>query len=258
MIHFDCHAHVYEHIVAVPGARYIPKSPAPLARWTELLDQHALSGGVIVQVSFLGDDNSALCEALQQLGTERFAGVAVVPINVSGEEIQRLHSLGVRGFRWNLVQGGKVPELESPEVQDFLERMTRQGMHLEVHLESPLLAHLIGPLLERGVTLVVDHLGLPVSKTPKDDPWLQAIERLSDTNNLYVKLSAPYRTPFDTTAHVRALQSRLQPDRLIWGSDWPHTRHEHLTDFSQAAEYRDQLAIRSDTVAVRTLYGLAL
>lgn len=85
MIHYDCHAHVYEHIAAVTGARYTPTVPAPLAHWRQHLQTHGLRGGVIVQVSFLGTDNTQLCAALAQLDSAHFAGVAVVSPSVDDQ-----------------------------------------------------------------------------------------------------------------------------------------------------------------------------
>jgi predicted TIM-barrel fold metal-dependent hydrolase len=129
-------------------------------------------------------------------------------------------------------------------------------MHLELHLESPRLATHVGPLLATGVTLVIDHIGLPVAENPDDDPWLQTLTRMQDLSRLYVKLSAPYRTPFDTAQHIDVLHTLLEPNHLIWGSDWPHTRHESVTDYSTLASIRNRLGIASDAQAVRQLYGI--
>lgn len=257
MILYDCHAHVYEQITPVTGARYVPNAPAPLAHWINHLDEHGLKGGVIVQVSFLGFNNSELCNALQQLDRNHFAGVAVVPLSVTNEELDRLSSIGVRGFRWNLVRGAQLPDLQNPEVGSFLERIYARGMHLELHLESPHLANFITPLLSLGGTVVVDHLGLPADADPAKDPWLQSIRKNNiDLSALYVKLSGAYRTPFDTHPHAMALMEALLPDRIIWGSDWPHTQHEMEVNFHSIANDRFHLPVSSDLKAVQSLYGL--
>lgn len=256
MIHYDCHAHVYEHINAVKGARYVPATPATLAHWRRHLNKHDLIGGVIVQVSFLGTDNTQLCEALAQLDSACFAGVAVVSPSVDEQEIDRLYEAGVRGFRWNLIRGADLPTLDDPQVQRFLNAIYSRGMHIELHLESPRLAGFIGPLLDIGGTVVVDHLGLPSEPDPLLDPWLQAITAHQNLSGLYVKFSAPYRTPFDILPHATAIQSLLLPDHVIWGSDWPHTQHESTIDYSRVAMQKTKLSIESDSRAVLTLYGL--
>lgn len=256
MIQFDCHAHIFEQTTAITGARYTPCSPAPLNQWQSLLQAQQLIGGVIVQVSFLGTDNSQLCRALQQLNTELFAGVAVVAPDAPDEELDRLASLGVKGFRWNLVRGATIPDLNSQRIRSFLERVFARNMHLEIHLESAHLARIINPLLSFGGDIVIDHMGLPAHADPKHDPWLSAISQRHDLSHLYVKLSGAYRTAFDTTAHTDTLLSLLSADRLIWGSDWPHTQHENAVDFNVIAEDRHLLPIRHDSKAVQSLYKL--
>ncbi|MEM9046595.1 MAG: amidohydrolase family protein, partial [Pseudomonadota bacterium] len=159
MIQFDCHAHVYERVSAIPGARYSPTSPAPLSSWIKNLERHDLKGGVIVQVSFLGTDNSELCAALAKLDKARFAGVAVVTLGVDDRELDRLVTLGVRGIRWNMVRGTQVPDIEAPVVQDFFDKLRRKKLHLEVHLEGPRLAKHLDVLTDQGVNIIVDHFG---------------------------------------------------------------------------------------------------
>lgn len=94
MIQFDCHAHVYETVTSIDGARYIPARPAPLADWLGHQKAHGLQGGVIVQVSFLGTDNSEMCAALSKLDHSHFAGVGVVQLDVGDEELDRLVDAG--------------------------------------------------------------------------------------------------------------------------------------------------------------------
>lgn len=257
MINFDCHAHVYHRVAAIAGARYVPQDPAPLDTWCGHLKDHGLRGGVIVQVSFLGTDNAELCRALEVLDRRRFAGVAVVAPDVPTREIDQLAALGVRGVRWNLVRGAEIPNLNTPLVRDFLDRLFARDLHLEIHLESPRLAPWIGSLLDIGGKIVVDHFGLPSDVAPDSDPLLSQITRLRDISRLYFKLSAPYRTAFDLNAHAAFLMRTLGAERLVWGSDWPHTQHESRVDFAKAAQGRGILAASDDAKAVKDLYGLS-
>lgn len=256
MIDFDCHAHIYEKVTATRDARYVPSSPAPLSHWLDHQRAHGIKGGVIVQVSFLGSDNSELCAALAKLDLNRFAGVAVVALDVSDATLDRLVAAGVRGVRWNLVRGQAIPDLASASVQAFLEKLRQRKLHLEVHLEGPRLAPALAGLTDQGIGIVVDHFGLPSAPRPGDDPLIIATQNLSDTSSLFFKFSAHYRSQFDLTAHAAALCSKLEAHHIVWGSDWPHTQHEGATNFASARSLCEDWGLVSDAGAVQNLYGI--
>lgn len=258
MIDFDCHAHIYEEVTTIPDARYTPKAPASLKKWLEHQRRHNLKGGVIVQVSFLGTDNSELCAALAKLDLTRFAGVAVVPLDVSDDALDRLVDSGVKGVRWNLVRGKSMPDLTSAMVQAFFEKLRRRHLHLEIHLEGPRLALVLPRLMDNGVPIVIDHFGLPSEPNADRDPLVQAVAALSDPASLHVKFSAHYRSSFDLTHHASALLSKVGMDHVVWGSDWPHTQHETTTDFASAMALGGDWGLTQDHCAVHKLYGLSL
>lgn len=257
MPQFDCHAHVFERLAAVDGARYVPRRPARLKSWLRHCRDFGLSGGVLVQVSFLGHDNSELCAALASLDRARFAGVAGVPLSVEDAELARLRRLGVQGVRWNLVRAEPIPDPRARPTRAFLERLAKHGLHLEIHLEGHRLAPLLPRLLDAGPVIVVDHFGLPSDPDPRRDPWIGSVASARDPTRLYVKFSGAYRTPFDIAPHAAALLSALPPDRVVWGSDWPHTQYEARTDYARAAALREILRMPDDGAAVRALYGLS-
>jgi predicted TIM-barrel fold metal-dependent hydrolase len=256
MIRFDCHAHVYETLAAVDGARYVPARPAPLRDWLTQLEHRGISGGVIVQVSFLGADNSQLCAALSQLDPARFAGVGVLPLDAGDAAFDRLAACGIRGIRWNLVRGAEIPDLGAPATRAFLHRLRARGMHLEMHLEGPRLAPLLPALTDLGIDVVIDHFGLPSDPTPKDDPMLRAVRQLQDRQALFFKFSAHYRVPFDVAPHARDLLEMLDADHVVWGSDWPHTQHETRTDYARVWAHAPHLGALSDHRAAQRLYGI--
>jgi len=256
MIRFDCHAHVYEHVTAVDGARYVPAGPAPLSDWLAHQDAKGLRGGVIVQVSFLGADNSQLCAALSQLDRARFAGVCVVALDVHEDELDRLAGLGVRGVRWNLVRGADIPDLRGETTQAFLRKLRDRDMHLEIHLEGPRLAPILPALTDLGVNVVIDHFGVPSDADPKADPMLSAVSKLHDRQALYFKFAAHYRVAFDVRPHAEELLRLLPADHVVWGSDWPHTQHEERTNYTEAWAFTSHLRGLSDQRAARNLYGI--
>ena len=256
MINFDCHAHIYENIQPIPDARYVPSDTAPLSKWLAHHKKHGITGGVIVQVSFLGTDNSELCAALTKLDPVRFAGIAVVSHDVTDEELGRLAATGVRGIRWNLVRGKDIPDVTSPQIQTLFAKLRRHDLHLELHLEAPRLAPMLAPVTDQGIKVVVDHFGLPSDPDPSSDPIIAATETLQDTSSLYFKFSAHYRTLFDLSGHAQKILAKVGSDHIVWGSDWPHTQHESNVDYANVQSLRHKWGIETDHAAVSALYGI--
>lgn len=256
MILFDCHAHVYETVTPVDGARYVPATAAPLTDWLGHQRAHGLRGGVIVQVSFLGTDNSEMCAALARLDPRCFAGVGVVALDIGDDALDQLDQAGMRGVRWNLVRGAEMPDLRAQRTRAFFQKLRDRNLHIEVHLEGPRLAPCLAELADQGVNLVVDHFGLPSEPLPSDDPLIQAVVALQDRSAIYFKFAAHYRIPFDVRPHAERLLSLLPADRVVWGSDWPHTQHEQLTSYPQVRDFADVWGAMSDRKAVKCLYGL--
>lgn len=256
MFQFDCHAHVFETGTVIPDARYVPKRSARLSTWLENLETHGLKGGVLVQVSFLGTDNSQLCAALGQLDLRSFAGVAVVNLDVSNVELDRLVKSGVRGVRWNLVRGAPVPDTNSPKVQTFFEKLRSRNLHLELHLEGPRLAQTLPLLSDQGIALIVDHYGLPSEVNPRDDPMIAALGKIDDRDNIFFKFSAPYRTAFDISPHSDRLVSLLGEDQIVWGSDWPHTQHDDIRYCDAVHSNENGKYIANESIALRKLFGV--
>ena len=131
-------------------------------------------------------------------------------------------------------------------------------MHVEIHLEGQRLAKYIGPLVAVGGPVVIDHFGLPSDPNPMHDPWMKAVRDLRMPTNLFIKMSAAYRTGFDILDHGMFLMEHLPSDRAVWGSDWPHTQFEGSVDYDQTTPMKDRLQLNTDGAAVAALYGLSI
>ena len=259
MSRFDCHAHVYERVYAVGQPRYLPKTTAPLEAWLGRLQAHGIEGGVIVQISFFGTDNSELLNALRTLGPQQFRGVAVVPFEISEDELLALKAEGIRGVRWNLVARALLPDLTHDIVRDFLKRLNRAGLHLQIQLEGPALGPYLRSLCSLAERIVVDHFGLPASPSPKDEPWINALSELAPSSDLWVKFSAPYRSPVDVQPYAETILDIIGSKRVVWGSDWPWTNHENKHSYDDTIRWADrwlrQCGWEDVEHASRELYG---
>lgn len=195
-----------------PASRY-PFAPEraytpPEASIDELLALQARLGFervVIVQPSVYGADNACTLDALQRLGP-RARGIAVID---SRSDVSQMQKLGVRGVRVNLQTAG----LDDPKlIEQAAARVAALGWHVQAFTTISVLKK----TRELPVPLVVDHFGLVKSQGDVD-----YLARLLKTQDVYVKLSGTHRLPLDPGPVVRALVA-ANPERCLWGSDWPH------------------------------------
>ena len=156
----DLHAHVFERTLPMmPGRRYAPNYDATLPDYLSMLSRSGLSHGVLVQPSFLGVDNTYLVAALCRL-PDRLRGIAVVKPDVDDATLDELNGAGCVGARLNLI-GRPNAAFSDPEWQRHLHRPTRLHWQVEVQAEAARLPLLLPPLLDAGLTVVVDHFGRP-------------------------------------------------------------------------------------------------
>lgn len=225
----DCHAHVFTRdLPLVGGRRYTPDYDATIAQYLAMLDANGMSHGVLVQPSFLGTDNSYLLEALALMPT-RLRGIAVVALDIGDAELRALDRQGVVGVRLNLL-GKPDPVFNSPEWSRHLAAISQLGWQVEVQAEAGRLPGLLPLLIDSGCAVVVDHFGKPDPAMGIDDPGFRYLLSVGKSRRVWVKLSAAYRNGPEGKAIAQAAIPRLKAafglDRLVWGSDWPHTQFE--------------------------------
>lgn len=212
----DCHFHVYDPQRA-PGA--------DADAYRALQRRLGLSRGVLVQPSAYDTDNTLHLAALHALGRDRFRLVVVLPPDGSDAELARLDAQGVRGVRFNLKLGGP---LRLDDLLPMARRLAPLGWHCQVNMTSGQLVQGAAMLQWLPCRLVLDHLGQVPQPNGLKSEAFAAIRRLLDAGNTWVKLSGPYITSrrgppayADAGATAAAL-ARAAPERMLWGSDWPH------------------------------------
>lgn len=231
----DSHAHVFRRGLPLASVRrHAPDYDALLRDYLALLDAHAVSHAVLVQPSFLGTDNSFLVEALRAC-PERLRGVVMIEPTITEEALTTLDRQGVCGIRLNLV-GLPIPDYAQPDWQRLLARVRALDWHVELHRESRDLPLAGQPLLDAGCKLVVDHFGRPGAHSGDEEGFAWLLERGAATGRVWVKLAAAYRSWPDQRgsaprAAAQVLLQSLGAERLLWGSDWPHTQHQALADY---------------------------
>lgn len=197
---------------------------------------------VFVQPSIYGTDNSCLLAALDKLGPSRGRGVVVVdPDTIHPGTLDEWHALGVRGLRVNLQSIGKV--MDQVELARTLFRHSEiarpRGWIIELYIPLGMVSMLESIVPRLDITLCIDHFGSPelsslswakdnTSFDPYELPGFESLISLLRQGSTYIKVSAPYRLTRDR--NMRDLKAMAQeflvaaPDRVIYATDWPHTR----------------------------------
>ena len=230
----DAHAHVFSRDApAIAGARYRPAYGARLEDWTALWPRAGVTHGVLVQPSFFGFDNGELLQAIATL-PRSLRGVAVVDPGISDDSLASLQAGGVRAIRLNLAGVADYTPFASHRWMALLERIHARGMHVEVHGDAgrlPEIAPLLGP---SHVRIVFDHFGNPGANDAQVDATFASVAALARPCRVGVKLSGAYRLGDPDPRHLALRWLEIVGhENLLWGSDWPWTRHEERRDYGR-------------------------
>jgi len=180
---------------------------------------------VLVQPSVYGTDNRRLLDAIKSAKLE-MRGVVVLPEAVTDHELDAMHRIGVRGIRANLIRGDRS-ELE--RAARLAARIARLGWHLQILADISTLADLEQYVRALPVDTVFDHMGHMPAAKGVGDPSFRTLIRLLESGRCWAKLSGSYRitqetkAPYTDVAPIAKALIRSAPERLVWGSDWPHT-----------------------------------
>jgi len=241
----DAHVHVFgpgAEFPYAPERKYTP-CDASKADLFALRDWLGFARNVIVQATCHGSDNRAMVDACRASGG-RARGVATVRRGFSDEELKGLHDAGVRGVRFNFVKR-LVDFTPKDELTEIAGRIARLGWHVVIYFEAVDLPELWDFFTALPTTVVVDHMGRPDMTKPVEGPQFALfLKFMRDNANVWAKVSgaerlsvagppaldgrgAPYR---DFVPFARRVVEEF-PDRVIWGTDWPHPNlKDHMPD----------------------------
>jgi 2-pyrone-4,6-dicarboxylate lactonase len=221
----DTHAHILGLPPKYPlsDARAYTAPEAPLPRYLAMLEATGMQYGVLVQASVHGSDNNLIKDALiAQRGKLR--GIAVIAPEINERELEDLNKAGYVGCRINVLFGGGIG---FDAIDALARKVTSFGWHLQFLMDVREIAPIAKKLENLSVPWVVDHMGHMPTSAGLNNPGFQTFLSLLRNSNGWVKMSgafrqsvegAPYR---DTIPFAHALIA-TRPDRLVWGSDWPH------------------------------------
>jgi 2-pyrone-4,6-dicarboxylate lactonase len=223
----DAHCHVFGPAAKFPYAAdraYTPPD-APKERLAALHKILGIERAVIVQASCHGTDNRATLDAIAT-SRGRYRGIAIVSEKLTDRDYATLHEGGIRGVRFNFVKHlGGMPDMNV--FHRVVERIRPLGWHLVVHLDAVDIAELSGIFRQLPLPFIIDHMGrVKASAGPGQAPF-RALVELMKLENCWVKVCGSERVsstgpPFlDAVPFAQALVDAA-PDRVLWGTDWPH------------------------------------
>lgn len=247
----DAHCHVFgpgDQFPYAPERKYTP-CDAGKDKLFALRDFLGFERNVIVQATCHGADNRALVDALQA-SHGRARGIATVRDSVSDEELHILHAAGVRGVRFNFVRRLVDPKPDA-YYRKIIERIAPLGWQVVVYFEAADLAERWHFFTSLPTTVVVDHMGRPDVTKPIEGAEFQSFVRLmAEHENVWSKVTCPERLShagppaYDDVAPFARYLVEHFPDRVLWGTDWPHPNMtSHMPDDGKLVDFIPRIAV---------------
>jgi predicted TIM-barrel fold metal-dependent hydrolase len=225
----DCHTHIHGDPQRFPfysGRVYTPETALP----EEMTTLHAalkVQRVVIVTPSVYGTDNSATLYGMRARGADA-RGVAVIDESTPERALDEMHRAGVRGIRLNLATSGiNDSTLGRQRLQQAIARVGRRNWHVQVYTNLAMIAAVNDVVAAASVPIVFDHFGGAQAPLGVEQPGFADLIELVRSGRAYVKISGAYRSSTsapdfaDVVPLARALIA-ANPDRIVWGTDWPH------------------------------------
>ena len=223
----DCHLHIYDpaRFPLAPSPRVAP-TRAALPQYRMLQKRIGTTRAVIVTPRNYATDNRATVDAIAQLGAGA-RGVAVLHPTVTDAELKRLDAEGVRGIRFSL--GDPASAVVTPAmIEPLAKRVAGFGWHVQFNLGGEQIVELAAVFSRLPVQMVFDHLASPPLPAGIGHPSHGIVRGLIDKGRAWVKLSGAYSNSrigppsYPEAAVIARDFVKAAPERLVWGSDWPH------------------------------------
>jgi predicted TIM-barrel fold metal-dependent hydrolase len=257
----DAHVHVFEAGYPPVAERLYTFPDATLDQYQRVARRLGLERMVLIQPSYYGTDNRLLLDVLNRLGS-RCRGVVQIEEGTSDDELDRFHELGVRAIRLDLFARATWP------VEDLLAyirrmagRTRRRGWHLQFYSPGTVVRDLLPFLAELEDPFVIDHMGYMLEADGVTESDFEQLLDVLEGGSCWIKLSGPYRIAKERPlSHVEPIGRSLvdaRPDRLIWGSDWPHLPNGQrdtgellnlLADWAPSEQDRHRILVQAPNV----------
>jgi 2-pyrone-4,6-dicarboxylate lactonase len=224
----DCQFHVFGPATKYPvraGAAY----EMPTATIEVALQLHRTLGihrGVIVQATTYGADHQVVLDALKAAGPGyRGCANALVLLEGSDNDLEKLDAAGIKGARFN--RQGLGVSMSDKEFDRAIARIRELGWYAKFQPEATGIMDQLAMFQSLDIPVMLDHMGRPDPRVGNADPSLKAVLELLKNGNFWVMLSLTEKVsrdgaPWDDVIPIAQTYIDAAPDRVVWGSDWPH------------------------------------
>ncbi|AOB33468.1 hypothetical protein AKI39_06460 [Bordetella sp. H567] len=232
---WDSHFHVFgpwDRYPLPPNPSYRP-AEAPFDTLRALHTRMGVTRGVIVHGANYGDDHSAMLGALIA-SRGAYRGIAIIDPDIPEATLRTMHDAGVRGIRFNVLAhlSGGAPRIDAGRMRAAIARVVPYGWHAVIHAGPDDTIAVLEALDGCGVPVVVDHMARLPADGGLQTAAGQALLRWLASPDVWIKVSGADRVtagqPDRAIALMRALIAAA-PDRVLWGSDWPHVNIQYAT-----------------------------
>ena len=241
----DAHCHVFGPAAKFPYApnrRYTPED-APKEALFALHAHLGVERTVIVQASCHGTDNRAMLDAIAD-DPKRIRGVAIVDDGFTDKDYDALDRGGVRGVRFNFVKHlGGTPDMDV--FARVIDRIKGRGWHVVLHLDAPSIIPLSEMIRKLPLPFIIDHMGRVPGKDGVDQPPLRALLELAKLERCWIKVCGAERIsmpPYAEAVPIAHAIVQAAPDRVLWGTDFPHPNPTHEADEADLVDLVPQFA----------------
>jgi len=264
----DCHMHIYDAArFPMPPSKRAPPSNATVAHYRALQKRIGTTRVVVVQPRNYAIDNRVTLDAIAQLGPNA-RGIAVLHPTVTDAELAALERGGIRGIRFTLGDPATAV-VKVDMIEPLAKRIVDRGWHIQFNVEGEQIVELADIFRRLPTQMVFDHLANPPVAAGVDHPSHRIVRDLVDRGRAWVKLSGAYSNSkvgppsYPEATKVAQAFVRAAPERLVWGSDWPHPTmpednkpddallFDLLSEWAPDAATRERILVKNP----ETLYG---
>ena len=245
----DAHNHVFGPAAEFPYAperRYTPED-APKEALTALHAHLGVERAVLVQASCHGKDNRAMLDAIAAVPEKR-RGVAMVDDSFTDKDYGTLDRGGVRGVRFNFVRHlGATPDMDV--FHRVIGRIKGLGWHVVLHMDAPDIVPLSAMIKHLPLPFVIDHMGRVEAAAGIQQPAFRALIELAKRDNCWIKVCGSERIsppPYAAAVPIARTLVEAIPDRVLWGTDFPHPNLKHEADEADLVDLIPQFAATAE------------